>query len=117
LISEWYLPFRFSNQNILRSSHISHVCYMPRPSHRPRFDRPNICWTVQVTKLLIMQSSPSSHHFLPFYVQIFSSAPCSRTFSICVLPLAKETKFTTHKKQNVTVNLFLSYRNESWDAV
>jgi hypothetical protein len=42
------------------------VCYMPWPSHHPRFDHPNnIWWSMQVMKLLIMQSSSASHHFLP----------------------------------------------------
>jgi hypothetical protein len=31
-------------------------------------------------------------------VQIFSSAPCSQTPSVCVLPLIPETKFHIHKK-------------------
>jgi len=39
---------------------------MPFPSHAPLFDDPNdILWRVQVIKLLIMQSSPSSWHFPP----------------------------------------------------
>jgi hypothetical protein len=43
---------------------ISHACYMPRPS--PWFDHPhNIWWSVQVIKLLIVQSPPASCHFLP----------------------------------------------------
>jgi hypothetical protein len=33
---------------------ICRVCYMSRPSHRPRFHNPNnIFWTVQIMKLLI----------------------------------------------------------------
>jgi hypothetical protein len=35
--SEWPLPFKFSNQNIVCISHRSHVCYMCHPSHPPRF--------------------------------------------------------------------------------
>jgi len=35
--SELSLPFRFSNQNSECISHLSHVCYMPRPSHPPWF--------------------------------------------------------------------------------
>jgi len=40
--------------------------YMPHPSQLPWFDHPNnIWWSVQVMKLLIIQSSPASLHFLP----------------------------------------------------
>jgi len=31
--SDLCLPFRFSNQNFICTSHISHACYVPRPSH------------------------------------------------------------------------------------
>jgi hypothetical protein len=62
----WSLPFRFSNQNIVHISHMSHSCRTSRPPHPPWFDHfHNICWSVQVTKLLIMQSSSASRHFLP----------------------------------------------------
>jgi hypothetical protein len=78
--SKWSPPFRFSNQNTVRNSYISHASYMTRPSHPPWFDHPNnIWWSVQVTKLLIMQSSPLFRHFLPYLFQKFSSAPCSQT--------------------------------------
>jgi hypothetical protein len=56
---------QFSDQNFMLISHLSHACYMLRPSP-PGFDHPNnIWWSVQVMKLLIMQSSPASRHFLP----------------------------------------------------
>jgi hypothetical protein len=59
------LPFRFPDQNLVCNSHLSHVCYMPRPSYPPWLDYPKCIWrSVQVTKLLIMQSSPASRHFL-----------------------------------------------------
>jgi hypothetical protein len=57
-------------------------------------------------KLLIMECSPSSCHFL-LYVQIFSSAPCSQTPSIYVLPLMWETKFYTNTKQQVKLQFFM----------
>jgi hypothetical protein len=47
-----------------------------------------------------MQSSSASHRSSPL-VQIFSSAPCSQTPSIYVVPLVWEIKFHTHKKQQV----------------
>jgi hypothetical protein len=40
-----------------------YMYYTPRPSHPPRVDHPNkIWWSVQVMKLLIMQSSSASGH-------------------------------------------------------
>jgi hypothetical protein len=51
------LPFGFTNQNTVRISHLSHVCYMPYPSHPPSIDHlNNISWSVQIMKLLIMRS-------------------------------------------------------------
>jgi hypothetical protein len=58
---------------------------MSRPSHPSWSDRPNnISWSVQIMKLLIMQSSPFSRHFLHLNVPLFSSAPCSQTPTIYV---------------------------------
>jgi hypothetical protein len=42
--SEWSLPFRLSNQNFARISHLLPARYMPRPSQPPSFDHPNIIW-------------------------------------------------------------------------
>jgi len=41
---EWSHPFRFSNNNFVHISHLSHACYMPRPSHSPLSDHPNNIW-------------------------------------------------------------------------
>jgi hypothetical protein len=63
--SEWSLSFGFSDQNFVRISHISHTCYMLRQSHPNSFDHSNnIWWSVQVMKLLIMQTSPAFCSFL-----------------------------------------------------
>jgi len=49
----------FFNQNTVCNSHLSHACYMSRPSHTPWFDSPNNIWqSVEVRKLLITQFSP-----------------------------------------------------------
>jgi len=64
--SNWSLPFRFSNQNIVFISHLPHACCMSRPSHPARFDRPNnIRCSVYLMKFLNMQSSPAFRHFPP----------------------------------------------------
>jgi hypothetical protein len=52
---------------------------MTRPSHPPWLDHPNnVWWSMDVMKLLAVQSSPASCCHFPSYVQI-SSAPCSQT--------------------------------------
>jgi len=62
--SEWTLPSRFSYHSFVWI-YLSHTCYMSCPSY-PWLDLPNyIWWSLQVMKLLIMQSSPAFHHFLP----------------------------------------------------
>jgi hypothetical protein len=82
-------------------SHLSHACYMPRSSHLPILDHPNnILWSVQVTKFLVIQSSPASRHFLqtqhpvlkhtqsglfPFIMKDKVSHPCKATDNIMIL--------------------------------
>jgi hypothetical protein len=63
--SEWSLPLEFSDRSFLCISHRFLTCYMPRPSHPPWFEHPNIWWSLQVMTLIIMQSCPPSRHFLP----------------------------------------------------
>jgi len=46
--SELSVPFRFSDQNLLYISYLSHACYMLLPSHPPWFDHlNNILWGLQ----------------------------------------------------------------------
>ena len=53
---------------------------MSCPFHPPCFDHPNnICWPVQITKLLFALFSPVSCHFLPLRSKTPSSPPHSRT--------------------------------------
>jgi hypothetical protein len=43
-----------------------HLCYIPRPSHRPWLDHSDYAWRrIQATNLHIMQFSPTSCHFVP----------------------------------------------------
>jgi hypothetical protein len=60
----------------------------------------DILWKVQIWSFTLRIFSS----LLPFpvsYIQIFSSAPCSKTPSICVLPLVSQIKFHAHTKQEV----------------
>jgi hypothetical protein len=61
----WCLPYGFSNENIVFISYFSHPRFFPFPPHPPWSGHPNIIWWSVVAKLLIMQSSPASRHFLP----------------------------------------------------
>jgi len=75
---------RISNQNIACIYHLFHPCYMPHQSHSPWFDHPNnTWWSVEVIKLLIMQSSPASCPFLPLRPKYSPHT----VFKIYVLPL------------------------------
>jgi hypothetical protein len=74
--SAWFFPSGFSMKNFVCVFHPSHACSMPRPSHTPWFyHSDNIWWSVQVMKLLIMQSSPFSHPFLPLRSKYSSQHP------------------------------------------
>jgi hypothetical protein len=73
--SKWSLPFRFCNLNIACISHLSHACYMPRSSHPPWLEHPNIWWSVQVMKLPTMQSSSASRYFIPLRYKYHSQHP------------------------------------------
>jgi hypothetical protein len=63
-----------------------HTCYLPCPSHPPWLSHSEYMCTwriVQVMKLLIMQFSPNSYHFISLQSK-FTWAPHSQTSSVCV---------------------------------
>jgi hypothetical protein len=71
---------------------------MPRLSHFRWLDHPNnIRWSVQVMKLLIMQSSPVSCHFLPLRYKYSPQHPVFKHPQSIVLDLG--TRFRTHTTQ------------------
>jgi len=57
----------FLSDLVTNNACISHVPYVLHalPFHSPWLNHPNIRWSVHVMKLLIMQSSPDFHCFLP----------------------------------------------------
>jgi len=83
-----------SLQTKIHYTFLPHPYYMPHSSHPPWFDDNNIWWSVQVMKLLIMQSSAPCH-----------SLPLTYTYSP-QLPVLKTPSIYSH----VTI---LSYRTFS----
>jgi len=84
--SKWLLPFGFSDQYFVFLISPMDATY---PIHLIPFwfDHPNNIWLrIEVTKLLIMQFSPSSHSFLPSFLvhpYILFSTLFSNTLSLC----------------------------------
>jgi hypothetical protein len=98
------LPFRFSNQNFVCISHLSHPCYMPCPSHAPWFDHTNIIWwSVHVMKLLIFRLLQPSNTF-SLDPNIFLSTLFSNTLSLCSSHSVRDPVLHPYK---TTVKLWL----------
>jgi hypothetical protein len=94
-LSKWSLPFRFFNQNIIRSFHLCHSCYMPRPYHRPLFYYPNnTSWSLQVMKRLFMQYSLASRHFFPVRFKYSPQYPVLRHPQSMSFPQCERSSFT-----------------------
>jgi hypothetical protein len=74
----WSLPFRFPGYNFVCISHLRHACYMHRPSHLWLYLPNNLWWSVQFMKLLIMQLSTASCHFLFFRNKYFPQHPMNK---------------------------------------
>jgi hypothetical protein len=65
------VPSGFPTISYMHSSS-PHSCYMSCPSHLPRLDHSNYTWRwVQVMKLLIMQFSLTSCHFISLWYKNF----------------------------------------------
>jgi hypothetical protein len=104
--SEWPLPFSFSDLSFVYISYRSHTCYMSHPS-RPWFDHPNnIWWSVQVTKLLIMQSSPASCHFL-LGPNILFSALFQNTLNLCFFLRVRDQVSQRYKITGKVIILYI----------
>jgi hypothetical protein len=88
--------FRFTDQNFVCISHLSHACHMPLQSHLHwLLNHNNILWSAKDMKLLITQSSPVSRNFLPLTSKYSPQHPVITPPTLCS-PLVWETKFHTH---------------------
>jgi hypothetical protein len=120
--SEWSLPFRFSNQNTIWIYLLPNACYIPCRSYLPSFHHPNnTWWSLQVTKLLIMQSSPASHHFIPLRFSMYHySEACEISHDITLqthvqISYIKDNMTSAWKIEFVLKNL--TFRKiQQWDV-
>jgi len=62
---KWSLSLRFPHQNPVYASPLTHMPYMPCPSHSSQFYHPNNIGRGVQIKLLIMQFSPLPCYFVP----------------------------------------------------
>jgi hypothetical protein len=98
--SEWFLPVWFSDQSFVFISHLSPIRAIC-PSHLILLNLISLIIFVERTNYEARHYAVSSSlQPLPYpSVQMFSSAPCSQTSSVYVLPLMWETKFHIQTKQ------------------
>ena len=81
--SKWSLSFKFPHQNRIGVSILLYICDMPCPSNHPWFYHPNnILWQVQIIKLLIRKSAPSSYFYLLLRPTHLPHGPFPNTISL-----------------------------------
>jgi hypothetical protein len=62
----WGSSFKFFRLKFCTNFSSLHPCYIPHPSHPPRYNHSNNVWSrIQIMKLFIMQFVPASCCFLP----------------------------------------------------
>jgi hypothetical protein len=74
---------------------LPHACYLPCPSHPPWLDHSNYVWEEYKLWSSSLCNLPSFHLSSD---QIFSSAPCSQTPSVCVQYTPKKSKNTLNSR-------------------
>jgi hypothetical protein len=91
---QWSHSLRFPHQNPVYTSPLPHTCYMFRPSHSSRLDHPNnICWGVQIIKLLIIKFAPFPCYLVPLRPKYSPTTPYFETPSAYVPPSVWAIKF------------------------
>ena len=102
------LSRRSPHQNPVYTSPLPHTRYVYRPSHSSRFDHPNnIWWGVQITKLLLMYSSPLPCYLVPLRPNILLNTLFSSTVSLYSSLSATDQFSHPYKQQQKTIFLFI----------
>jgi hypothetical protein len=85
--------------NILYEIFLPHSCYMSCPSHRLWIDQSYYTWRrVQVMKLIVMQISSPSGHFMPLHSKYSPQHSVLKHLQFFVPPLMLETKLQTYRE-------------------
>ena len=104
------LSFMADHQNPVCISHLLHICHMPHPAHPPSlYPLNNICWAVQITKILIIPFSP--------YNQTSSSSICSTAPSSYVVSSMSRPSFIPIRGKIIilySLNFMFLYLNK-WE--
>ena len=92
--SKWSLSLRFPHRNPVYNFPLPHKCYMPRPSHSSRLDRPNnIWWGVQIIKILIIKFAPFPCYLVPLRSKYSPQHPLLKHPQLTFLPQCKLSNF------------------------
>jgi hypothetical protein len=89
-----YLSLRFPHQNPVCTSPLPHSCHMLRPSDSSLFGRWNICWAVQIVKLLIMPSPAAPLYLVMLGPSFLLSALFSKHCQPMLPPQCERPIFT-----------------------
>jgi len=87
----WWFLFRLSDWII----YCTHFSFLPCVLHTQPLSSNNICWRIQVMKLLVKQLSPVCC-FLPVTSKYPPQVP-----SVCIVSLIWKVEFHTHAKRQV----------------
>jgi hypothetical protein len=102
--SWWSLSFWFSHQYLSSSS----SPFVPCPSHPAWLDHSNYtCRRVQVMKFLIMQFSPTSHHFISLWSKRSSQHPVLKHPQSMLLTYCQRQSFTPIQNHRQNYNLYI----------
>jgi hypothetical protein len=110
--SKWLLSFRFSHQNTTSICPLSVKCHMSNASHPLWIHRPNICWGVQLMKIL-KHSSLQPHISCSLFDQNISltCSSLSLTPNFASIKTTGKITYTISTTQNFQIPVRSSIRS------
>ena len=98
--SRWSFTFMSLHNNPVCTCPLPPTCHMPHPTHYSSlFNQPdNVCWEIQIMKLICMQFPPVSCYLLPLRHKYLPEHPVLQHPQPLFLLWCSGTKFHTHIK-------------------